>query len=63
MQALTGFQGWVATSSVDGNESYRVVLGVYRSEERATAAANMLLKSRTLPSVTVVSLPPQSARQ
>jgi cell division protein FtsN len=61
MQELTGFEGWVVPSA-DGS-SYRVVLGAYRSHERATGAANMLLNSRTLSNVTVVPLPPRSQRR
>ncbi len=62
LQALTGFEGWVVPSSQNGGTTYRIVLGVYRSYGRAQGAANMLLRSRTLKSVTVVPLPPKSAR-
>ena len=61
MQALTGFEGWIVPAP-DGGGMYCIVLGAYRSHERATGAANMLLKSRTLPDVTVVPLPPQGKR-
>jgi hypothetical protein len=63
MQQLTGFQGWVVDAAEGGGRPYRIVLGVYRSRARATAAANMLLNSRTLRGVTVVPLPPRSARR
>jgi len=62
LQALTGFEGWVVRSP-DGGGRYRVVVGAYRSHKRATAAANMLLNSRTLPDVTVIPLPPRNVRQ
>lgn len=61
--ALTGIQGWVAPVKDSVSEEYRVVLGIFRSYERAQAAANMLMRSNTLPSVEVVSLPPKSTRQ
>ena len=60
LQSLTGFRGWVVPATEGG---YRVVLGTYRSQERATAAAKMLLNSQTLSDVTVVPLPPRSERQ
>ena len=63
MQELTGIQGWVVPSDDRAGAAYRIVLGAYRSPERATAAANMLMNSRTLSDVTVVRLPPQSTRR
>jgi len=63
MQQLTGFQGWVVDAAGGGGKPYRIVLGVYRSRARATAAANMLLNSKTLRDVTVVPLPPRNARR
>ncbi len=63
MQELTGIEGWVVAAAGGGDEPYRIVLGAYRSHERATAAANMLLNSRTLSDVKVVPLPPRSARR
>jgi type II secretory pathway predicted ATPase ExeA len=63
MQRLTGFEGWVIPAADGGDSTYRIVVGMYRSYERAAAAAHMLLNSRTLHKVTVVPLPPRSARQ
>ena len=63
MQALTGIQGWVVPVSEPGSEKYDVVLGIFRSYSRAKAAAEMLMRSRTLPNVKVVTLPPKSTRQ
>jgi hypothetical protein len=63
MQQLTGFEGWVVDAADDGGKLYRIVLGIYRSRARATAAANMLLNSKTLSEVAVVSLPPRSTRR
>lgn len=63
MQQLTGFEGRVVDAADGGGKPYRIVLGIYRSRARATAAANMLLNSRTLRDVTVVPLPPRSARR
>ena len=63
LQHLTGFEGWVVDAADGGARPYRVLLGAYRSSERATSAANMLLRSKTLGDVTVVPLPPKSVRQ
>jgi len=63
MQQLTGFEGWVVDAADGGSKPYRIVLGAYRSEERATGAANMLMRSRTLHDVTVVPLPPRNTRR
>ena len=63
MQELTGIEGWVVPSDGPGGEEYRVVLGIFRSYARARSAAGMLMRSHTLPRVTVVSLPPRSTRQ
>jgi hypothetical protein len=62
MHQLTGFEGWVVTAP-DGGGPYRIVLGAYRSHARATSAADMLLRSKTLRDVTVVPLPPRSERR
>ena len=63
LQQLTGFEGWVVDAADGGGKPYRIVLGVYRSRARATAAADMLLNSKTLRDVTVVPLPPRSTRR
>jgi len=63
LQQLTGFEGWVVPGEEGSREPFRVVLGAYRSEERATSAANMLLNSRTLSGVSVIPLPARSVRQ
>jgi MSHA biogenesis protein MshM len=62
IQELTRMDTWVVPATNDG-ELHRIVLGIYRSQERAEAAANMLLDSRTLDVATVVALPKRSARQ
>lgn len=61
VSSLTGFEGWVVPAAEGG--PYRVMVGAYRNEERAQSSANHLLRSRTLPSVTVVPLPPKETRQ
>jgi len=61
MEELTGFQGWVVPAPE--GRGYRIVLNAYRSYARATSAANMLLRSKTLRNVTVVPLPPKSQRR
>lgn len=63
LQLLTGFEGWVVPAAGEGSGKYRVVLGIYRSHQRASAVAEMLLTSRTLDRVHVVPLPPRSQRQ
>ena len=63
MQQLTGFEGWIVPVTDGASETYRIVLGAYRSEERATSAASMLMRSRTLRNVTVGPLPPRSDRR
>jgi cell division protein FtsN len=60
MQLLTGFEGWVIPA--DDGQKHRVVVGAYRNRTRAQNAANMLLRSRTLPRATVVPLPPREQR-
>ena len=50
----------IAKGSAEPN---RVVLGIYRTRERAESAASMLLRSRTLDQVTVVPLPSRRARR
>ena len=59
-QLLTGFEGWVIPA--DDGHKHRVVVGAYRSHARATSAANMLIRSRTLKRVSVVPLPPRDER-
>ena len=60
VQTLTGMEAWVVPTTGDGG--YRIVLGIYRSYERATSAANMLIRSKTLSNVTVIRTPPRSQR-
>jgi hypothetical protein len=61
-EALTGIEGWVVEPKKDGPRKYRIVLGIFSSEKRATSAANMLVKSQTLLRAKVVSLPPRHSR-
>jgi type II secretory pathway predicted ATPase ExeA len=63
MQALTGIEGWVIPAPENGSDPHRVVLGIYRSYDRANSAARMLRNSNTLGSVTVTLLPKKSARR
>ena len=62
IHVLTRMDTWVVPAS-DSAGPHRIVLGVYRSPERAQNAARMLLRSRTLPAATVVALPKRGARQ
>jgi type II secretory pathway predicted ATPase ExeA len=63
LAAKTGFEGWVIPASEGSSGTHRIVLGIYRSRERANSAARMLVRSRTLGSVAVVPMPRRSARQ
>jgi type II secretory pathway predicted ATPase ExeA len=63
LQDLTGIEGWVVPSSDPDAHSYRVVLGIFRSYAKTRSAAEMLVRSRTLPRATVVTLPPRGVRQ
>jgi hypothetical protein len=61
-QNLTGIKGWVVPAPEGSGQPHRVIIGIYRQRSRADAAANMLLRSKTLGEATVVSLPRKSAR-
>jgi type II secretory pathway predicted ATPase ExeA len=63
IQALTGIEGWVVPIDEPGADKYHVVLGIFRSYSRARSAAAMLTRSKTLSSVTVITLPPRTSRQ
>lgn len=58
----TGIQGWVVPAPEGSSEQHRVILGIYRSKERAAAAAKMVVATRTLPHAVAVALPPKHAR-
>ena len=59
---VTGMESWVIPAEAGGSGMHRVVLGVYRSHERAAAGAKLLLQSKTLPAAKPVALPPRGAR-
>jgi len=63
IQDLTGIEGWVVPGTQPDAHDYRVVLGIFRSYAKTRSAAEMLVRSRTLPHATVVSLPSHSVRQ
>jgi type II secretory pathway predicted ATPase ExeA len=62
LHELTGIEGWVISPPEGSGKPYRIVLGIYRSFDRANSAANMLMRSKTLRNVVVVPLPPRSTR-
>ena len=62
LHVLTGMDTWVVPAA-DELGPHRIVLGIYRSQERAQTAARMLLDTHTLDAATVVLLPKRSARQ
>lgn len=63
VQPLTGIESWVVPATDGSPDAYRVVVGMFRSHERALSAANMLVNSHTLPHAFVVPLPPKYKRQ
>jgi hypothetical protein len=63
IERLTGMRTWVVTSHDGSANPHHVVLGVYRTEERAAAAATTLLENQFVSQATVVPLPPRGARQ
>ena len=63
MEELAGIEGWVVPAPDGSREPHRVVLGIYRSHARASAAARMLLTSKTLPAVNVVPLARRGERR
>jgi type II secretory pathway predicted ATPase ExeA len=62
LQEATGIDAWVVPAAADG-ESHRVVLGIFRTAERATAAADQFLAASTTGEARVVPLPPRRARR
>jgi hypothetical protein len=63
LQSLTGVQGWVVSPTEAGDGKYRVVLGIFRSYAKATAAGHTMMRTRTLANAKVITLPPRSMRQ
>ena len=63
LRAATGLGAWVVREPEAGGETYHVVLGIYRSNARASAAADLLLAQGRVSQVTVVPLPPRHARR
>lgn len=62
IRALTGMDTWVVPAT-DGVSPHRIVLGIYRSRERAEKAVRLLIDSNTLETATIAPLPKQSERQ
>jgi len=63
LAAETGLEAWVVAAQEYGGESYRIVLGVFSTTERAEASANILLERGLVTGARVVPLPPRRARQ
>jgi len=59
--AESGLRAWITPVFENGATTYRVVLGVFSSEERAEASANVLLGRKLISEARVVPLPPQRA--
>jgi hypothetical protein len=62
IQELTGIEAWVVPAPDGGSGQYRIVLGVFRSAERATIAAGALIANASLHEASVVALPPRRVR-
>jgi general secretion pathway protein A len=58
----TGLQGWLVKHTANGATSYRVVLGIFSTRERAESSANLLLSRHQVTEATVIPLPPRSQR-
>jgi hypothetical protein len=58
----SGLRAWVVTDSEYGAASYRVVLGVFRTRDRAEASATTLLERGLVSEAQVVDLPGRRAR-
>ena len=63
IQNLTGMQAWVVAAGDDSIGPHHVVIGVFRTPDAASTAMAALVSSHTLDSLTVVPLPPRSARR
>jgi type II secretory pathway predicted ATPase ExeA len=63
LRTATGLDAWVVRVAESGGETYHVVLGIYRSEERASSAADLLLAQGKVSQARVVPLPPRRARR
>jgi len=63
LAAESGLRAWVVTSREYGATSYRVVLGVFRTEDRAQSSATTLLERGLVSEARVVPLPPRRSRR
>ena len=61
--ADTGLKGWVIQGLHDGAETYAVVIGIYRTEERAQISAGALLERSVVSEASVIPLPPRRLRK
>ena len=61
--AETGLKGWVIEERRDGGAAYRIVLGVYRTRERAEQSAEFLLSRDLVSEAKVIPLPPRRLRR
>ena len=61
--AETGLKGWVIEERRDGVAAYRIVLGVYRTRERAQQSGEFLLSRDLVSEAKVIPLPPRRLRR
>lgn len=61
--AETGLKGWVIPRDGDAGKVYRVVLGIYRTAERAETGASLLFERELVTEARVIPLPPKSSRR
>lgn len=59
----TGLKGWILTESSGTGDSYRVIVGVYSSRQRAEWGAGLLTERQLVAQAGIVPLPPRSERR
>jgi cell division protein FtsN len=59
----TGLKGWLLPATVGGGQTYRVIIGAYRTRERAEVSASALLERDLAFEAQVIPLPPRRLRR
>jgi len=62
LAAESGLQAWIVEGEEYGATTYKVVLGIFSSRERAQRSAAMLLERGAVSQALVIPLPPRSKR-
>lgn len=63
IQERTGIEAWVVPAPDGSSRLHRIVLGIFRSESRATSAADALLASESVREAVVIPLPGRRERR